>query len=111
MPTTRLMTGGAGTPRYMAPEVAAMSDTYGFPADVYSFTILLWQIVTSRTPYADILSPTELACEGSVREQAAEPRSNRLFGLAQDLNGIRLVCRSYETSNFCGHLRRTGEDC
>jgi serine/threonine protein kinase len=61
MPTTRLMTGGAGTPRYMAPEVTAMSDTYGFPADVYSFTILLWQIVTSKTPYADILSPAELA--------------------------------------------------
>ncbi len=38
-----------------------MSDTYGFPADVYSFSILLWQIVTSRTPYADILSPAELA--------------------------------------------------
>ena len=38
-----------------------MSDTYGFPADVYSFTILLWQIVTSKTPFASILSPTELA--------------------------------------------------
>ena len=60
---TRLMTGGAGTPRYMAPEVAAMSDSYGFPADVYSFTILLWQIVTTRTPYADILSPTDFASQ------------------------------------------------
>jgi hypothetical protein len=45
----------------MAPEVAAMSDAYGFPADVYSFTILLWQIVTTRTPYADIVSPTDFA--------------------------------------------------
>jgi serine/threonine protein kinase len=25
--SSRLMTGGAGTPRYMAPEVAAMSET------------------------------------------------------------------------------------
>lgn len=38
-----------------------MSETYGFPADVYSFSILLWQILTTRTPFADILSPTELA--------------------------------------------------
>ncbi len=58
---SRLMTGGAGTPRYMAPEVAAMSENYGFPADVYSFMILLWQILTTRTPFADILSPAELA--------------------------------------------------
>jgi serine/threonine protein kinase len=58
---TRQMTGGVGTPRYMAPEVASMSDTYGFAADVYSFSILLWQIVTTRTPFADIVSPRDFA--------------------------------------------------
>jgi serine/threonine protein kinase len=57
----RLMTGGVGTPRYMAPEVSAMSGAYGFPADVYSYTILLWQMVTAKTPFAHILSPAELA--------------------------------------------------
>ena len=55
------MTCGVGTPRYMAPEVSATSGTYGFPADVYSYTILLWQMVTTRTPFASILSPAELA--------------------------------------------------
>jgi serine/threonine protein kinase len=53
------MTGGAGTPRYMAPEVARMERSYGFPADVYSFTILLWQIITNRVPYASIGSGLE----------------------------------------------------
>jgi serine/threonine protein kinase len=57
--TPRLMTGGAGTPRYMAPEVARMERSYGFPADVYSFTILLWQIITNRVPYASIGSGLE----------------------------------------------------
>ncbi|KAI2504896.1 protein tyrosine kinase [Fragilaria crotonensis] len=57
----RPMTGGTGTPRYMAPEVSKMEDSYGYPADVYSFSILLWQIVTKRTPYSRIPSPTELA--------------------------------------------------
>jgi serine/threonine protein kinase len=64
------MTGGAGTPRYMAPEVARMERSYGFPADVYSFTILLWQIITDRVPYASIASGVEFAAKvvnGNVR--------------------------------------------
>lgn len=55
------MTGGAGTPRYMAPEVAKMDNSYGFPADVYSFSILLWQIVTTQTPFANIVCPVQFA--------------------------------------------------
>lgn len=50
----RVMTGFAGTPRYMAPEVARMDEDYGFPADVYSFSILLWEIVTHRLPFKKI---------------------------------------------------------
>jgi serine/threonine protein kinase len=42
--------GRAGTLRYMAPEVAA-NKAYGLSADVFSFAVLLWQIVTSRIPY------------------------------------------------------------
>lgn len=66
----RLMTGGAGTPRYMAPEVARMERSYGFPADVYSFAILLWQIITDRVPYASIGSGVEFTTRvinGNVR--------------------------------------------
>jgi serine/threonine-protein kinase TNNI3K len=47
----------------MAPEVAKMDESYGFPADVYSFSILLWQIVTKRIPYGHITSPTEFAAK------------------------------------------------
>jgi hypothetical protein len=36
----------------MAPEVAASNDeAYGLSADVFSFAVLLWGIVTSRIPY------------------------------------------------------------
>jgi serine/threonine protein kinase len=44
------MTGGTGTMRYMAPEVA-LNKLYSTPADVYSFSILLWQIATNRLPF------------------------------------------------------------
>jgi len=57
----RLMTGGIGTPRYMAPEVAKHDANYGFPVDVYSFSIMLWQIITNITPFKDIKSLSTLA--------------------------------------------------
>jgi len=60
---TRLMTGGIGTPRYMAPEIARHDAMYGFPVDVYSFSIMLWQIVTNRTPFKEIKSASVLAAK------------------------------------------------
>ena len=74
MKKVRLMTGGTGTPRYMAPEVAKMQKSYGLPADVYSFSILLWQIVTIRTPFGHISCPTEFASrvvKGGLRPNLA----------------------------------------
>ena len=47
--------GIAGTVRYMAPECGD-GGFYGFPADVYSFAILLWQIMTAELPFKDELS-------------------------------------------------------
>jgi serine/threonine protein kinase len=45
----------------MAPEVAAGNDkSYGLSADVFSFAVLLWEMVTSRIPYkAEISAFTE----------------------------------------------------
>ena len=51
----RHMTGNAGTPRYMSPEIARNED-YGFASDVYSFSILLWEIVTLGKPFDSIKS-------------------------------------------------------
>lgn len=39
----------AGTPRYMAPEVGKRL-RYNLSADVYSFSVLLWEIITMRQP-------------------------------------------------------------
>ena len=37
-------TGKTGTPRYMSPEVY-LGEPYGLPADVYSFSLVLWEIM------------------------------------------------------------------
>ena len=44
------MTGGTGSLRYMAPEVA-LEKPYNEKADVYSFAVILWQMVTDKIPY------------------------------------------------------------
>jgi len=75
------MTASTGTPRYMAPEVAKMQDTYGFPADVYSFTILLWQILTNRVPFAKITTLTRFTAnvvEGKKRPNLKYVHDDRL---------------------------------
>ena len=81
------MTGGTGTPRYMAPEVAKMDESYGFPADVYSFSILLWQIVTRRIPYGHISTPTEFAAKvvkGNQRPNLAYVECESLRGILEN---------------------------
>jgi len=44
------MTGNTGTLRYMAPEVA-LGKEYNHSVDVYSFGIILWQIVKGKVPF------------------------------------------------------------
>ncbi|KAL7569345.1 hypothetical protein ACA910_016887 [Epithemia clementina (nom. ined.)] len=51
---TFLLTGGTGFPPYMAPEVA-LHKPYNETCDVYSFCILLWQILKVEEPFGDDL--------------------------------------------------------
>ena len=44
------MTGQMGTCHWMAPEVLS-SRPYSLPADVYSFAVVMWEILTRETPY------------------------------------------------------------
>ena len=52
-------TTAAGTVKYMAPEIARCHD-YGVSSDVYSFGILLWEVVTLRTPYRRLKTRREV---------------------------------------------------
>jgi serine/threonine protein kinase len=45
-------TAETGTYRWMAPEVIR-HETYTLTADVYSFAILMWQLITRERPYAN----------------------------------------------------------
>lgn len=47
--TSGSLTVGVGTPLYMAPEVIR-GEAYGPPADVWSFGVVLWELVEEREP-------------------------------------------------------------
>ncbi|KAL3933932.1 MAG: hypothetical protein SGBAC_010190 [Bacillariaceae sp.] len=51
-------TSAVGSPRYMAPEVA-LGDNYNELCDVYSFALLLWELLSLQTPYQH-LSPMSM---------------------------------------------------
>lgn len=51
----RRMSRAVGTFRYMSPENSG-SDDYSFPADVYSFAILLWEVMTLEKPFEGMTS-------------------------------------------------------
>ena len=46
------LTGGCGSCRFMAPEIARY-ERYNESCDVYSFSILMWTILTLKTPYVN----------------------------------------------------------
>eukprot|EP01089_Gocevia_fonbrunei_P021557 TRINITY_DN8419_c0_g2_i1.p1 TRINITY_DN8419_c0_g2~~TRINITY_DN8419_c0_g2_i1.p1 ORF type:complete len:119 (+),score=16.06 TRINITY_DN8419_c0_g2_i1:42-359(+) len=47
------MTGNLGTCQYMAPEVIT-SQNYTERADVYSFGIVMWEVMSREVPYPDL---------------------------------------------------------
>ncbi|CAN0441799.1 unnamed protein product, partial [Hapterophycus canaliculatus] len=58
------MTGNCGTVQWMAPEVLA-SEKYAEPADVYSFAIVCWELLSRACPYegmSQIQVPLRVVC-------------------------------------------------
>lgn len=47
------MTGNTGTLRYMAPEVA-LNRPYHTAVDMYSFAIVVWQVLTNQVPFREM---------------------------------------------------------
>lgn len=63
----RSMTGNCGTVQWMAPEILA-NQPYAEPADVFSFGIILWELLTAECPY-DGMSAIQCALAVLNRDQ------------------------------------------
>ncbi|XP_034483551.1 dual specificity protein kinase pyk3-like isoform X2 [Drosophila innubila] len=60
------MTNGFGSAPYMAPEVITVSQ-YTAKGNVYSFGIILWEVMSRRRPFSSLDSPMKIiseACKG-----------------------------------------------
>jgi serine/threonine protein kinase len=76
---TYQLTGQTGSPRYMAPEVGNELP-YNEKCDVYSMAIMLWQMLTCRTPYLTCTPSTmkDLVYSGDTRPSIPEDWSRVL---------------------------------
>ena len=81
-----MMTTGAGSIQYMAPEVF-VSAHYTEKSDIYSFAIVLWELLSRETPY-DKLSQFE-SWDGSDSAAARVP--TEFMVMSEVKNGKRLL--------------------
>ena len=51
--TAKVMTPKVGTVAYMAPELFSC-EQYTYKVDVYSFGMLLWELISREEPFGDI---------------------------------------------------------
>jgi len=58
--TDKFVMSGAGTPRYMSPECLTLGESYNMKADIYSFAIILWEILSASRSYAFVKSREQL---------------------------------------------------
>jgi Protein tyrosine and serine/threonine kinase len=65
----RSMTGNCGTVQWMAPEILA-SQHYAEPADVFSFGIILWELLTAECPFEGM---TAIQCALAVLNRDQRP--------------------------------------
>lgn len=82
------MTGCTGTMAYMAPEVA-LKKPYNEKVDVYSFGIILWQMISGETPFEDFSREDFMheVVAGGIRPSLAALRMKKVpNGLLQLLN-------------------------
>ncbi len=102
------VTGVLGTPHYVAPEaLRGGSAALTVQSDLYALGVVLYEMLTGRTPYAGA-SPAELP----AIIEAAEPPSVRLLAPAvpRDLETICLKCLEREPARRYASAAALAED-
>lgn len=98
-----MMTANTGTFHWMAPEVLN-AESYTEKADVYSFGIVLYEIITRKTPYLGLTGP-QIASR-VVNQQERPDCSYIPDDCPEILKELMMKCWDQEPSN-----RPTFSDC
>lgn len=80
------MSGGTGTPRFMAPEVY-MDLPYGAKVDVFSLSIVIWQVLSLLQPYGDVPASKfeETVIKGGLRPPINESWPSELKDMVSNM--------------------------
>jgi serine/threonine protein kinase len=88
------LTANVGSPRYMAPEVRS-GKPYNIKSDVFSFSIMVYQMMTSKTPYGNMEREWGFANKGIPTSWSSEIRIllkrclSRVIGNRPDMRIVR----------------------
>lgn len=85
------LTVETGTYRYMSPEIVR-HESYGFPTDVYSFGVCLWELLTRDIPFA-ALTPLQAAYSVAEGQRPSIPDS-----IPSDIQNIFSACWDQDPS-------------
>ena len=91
--TSGVMTAETGTYRWMAPEVIEHTP-YTEKADIYSYGVLVWELLTARVPY-DTMTPLQAAV-GVVQKGLRPPIPP---GTPADLAAVMAACWDRDPSS------------
>lgn len=80
-----VMTAETGTYRWMAPEIIEHKP-YDKKADMFSFGVVLWELLTGKVPYAD-MTPLQAAV-GVVQKVLFFPRGTFSFSSFEVINTL-----------------------
>jgi len=97
--------GNAGTTAYMAPEVSIGGGESLPASDVYSIGLILYEALTGRLPFQNLIPPTGMPGTAAVgwlyREKSklpALPPSRWNATISQDMDRIILKCLEFQTT-------------
>jgi serine/threonine protein kinase len=85
--------GPAGTIRYMAPEMKIRgkkkAQPYSYPVDIFSFSILCWEIITSRIPFEKDIPTSSFS---TPKELPEDKRPNLKYVESKELAALLEKC-------------------
>eukprot|EP00188_Purpureofilum_apyrenoidigerum_P004834 Plantae.Rhodophyta-Purpureofilum_apyrenoidigerum.ctg5789.p1 GENE.Plantae.Rhodophyta-Purpureofilum_apyrenoidigerum.ctg5789~~Plantae.Rhodophyta-Purpureofilum_apyrenoidigerum.ctg5789.p1 ORF type:complete len:480 (+),score=67.08 Plantae.Rhodophyta-Purpureofilum_apyrenoidigerum.ctg5789:294-1733(+) len=88
-----------GTPEWSAPEVLR-NERHGLPCDIYSFGVVLWEIVTRKVPYEGLrgIQISYLVASRGERLPRANPGDKCKIGdqLLDQMNELIMDCTDHE---------------